>query len=217
MKEKRALQVKERELAQREEALKTQSPSDDFISKADLLANPLKIFEAGLTYDQLTEAILNNPNGQTNIDLENKIKALEERLDSKFSERDQTAEQQVLAQIKRDVTSLVDTGEEFEAIKAANASQKVVDLIHRTWKQTGEVLGEREAADLIENQLIEDALPFTKLKKVQSRLTPQEVVTQQAPTQDPNRRVMRTLTNRDSSAGGSQSRRDRMLSGFLWT
>lgn len=206
-KTKRALQVKERELAQREEALKAQSPvnSADYISKADLIANPLKIFEAGLTYDQLTEAILNNPtaNAIDPIKLRAEIKEdIKKELLGEFSTRDQQAEAQVLADIKREAMAITAQGDDFEAIREARAQQTVVDLIHRTWKTTGEVMDVMDAAQLVENQLIDEAIPFARIKKVQSRLTPaQEQQIAQTPiAPKPNTKIMRTLTNRDNAS-----------------
>lgn len=202
---KRALQVKERDLALREEALKTQNPAgnEDLIAK--LKANPLSVLqEAGVTYDQLTEAILNNQSGlNPEIQrLEAKIKALEEGVNGQLTSRDQQAEQQVLAELKREALALTAQGEQFEAIREAKAHQYVVDLIHRTWKSTGEVMDVTEAAELVENQLIDEALPFARIKKVQSRLTPaqEEQVAQTPAPPKPGTKIMRTLTNRDSAS-----------------
>jgi hypothetical protein len=219
--QKRALQVKESELARREEALKTQVPagSEDVIAR--LKANPLGVLqEAGVSYDQLTEAIINNQNAPIDpLKLRNEIKdELKKELLGEFGTRDQQAEQQVLGEIKREVVSLVESEpEQFEAIREAKAHEDVKELIHRTWKTTGEVLDTREAAELVENQLIDEALPFAKLSKVQSRLTPaQEAMVAQIPTQKPNTKVMRTLTNRDS-ASPIMDRRSRAIAAMTGT
>lgn len=212
-KKQRALQVKERELVQREEALKTQSPEGnaEYLSKAELQANPLKVFEAGVTYDQLTEAILNNQNGVNPEiqQLRNDIKSLKEELNGQFSTRDQEQEQQVIAEIKREANNLITQDESFEAIREAkarnhpdfsNGKDPVSTLIHRTWKKTGEIMDVTEAAKLVEDQLIDEALPFAKIKKVQSRLQPPEPVVQTPTAPKPGTKVMRTLTNRDNAS-----------------
>jgi hypothetical protein len=201
---KRALQVKERELALREEALKTASPPQGEDVLAKLKANPLSVLqEAGVTYDQLTEAILSNQSG-SNPDLnalKMELKALKEELKTELSQRDTQAEQQVLREIRREAENLTRSGEEFEAIREARAVPQVVELIHRTWKKTGEVLSTEEAAQLVENQLIEEALPFARIKKVQSKLTPIQEANQQIVVAPPRAgvKVMKTLTNRDSA------------------
>ena len=204
-KTKRALQVKERELEQREAALSSQSPAGNEDLIANLKSNPLRVLqEAGVTYDQLTEAILNDQSGITpelNA-LKAELKAMKEEFSEQFSSRDTQAEQQVLAEIKREAVNLTSEGEQFEAIREARAQNTVVDLIHRTWKETGEIMDVSEAAALVEDQLIEEALPFAGLKKVQSRLTPAQVeqVEQILAPQKPNTKIMRTLTNRDNAS-----------------
>ena len=203
-KAKRAHQVKEREIAQREAALKTQSPAgnEDLIAK--LKSNPLGVMlENGVTYDQLTEAIIAQQNGNTPeiTALKAELAALKEHVGNQFTTRDQQAEQQVLADIKKEAIQLAKS-EQFEAIREARAENQVVELIHRTWKKTGEILDTHEAAELVENQLIDEALPFAKLSKVQKRLTPAEAaqVEVQLPTPKPNTKIMRTLTNRDTAS-----------------
>lgn len=222
-KAKRALQVKERELVEREKALQGQSSdfkAEDYISKADLAANPLKVFEAGISYDQLTEAILANQAGaMPEIQaLKAEIKALKDDMTGQLTERDKLSEQQVLGQMRRDVDALTQSGEQFEAIRLAKAQQDVVDLIHRAWKETGDIMDMNEAAQLVEDQLIEEASPFAQLKKVQSRLKPEETtqpqLEQKPLVQKPGTKVMRTLTNRDNARPGAMDRRSRALAAW---
>lgn len=219
LKAKRALQVKEREIAEREKALEGKShiKPEEYISKAELQANPLKIFESGLTYDQLTEAILNNQNAPVDVA---KIRAeikdeIKKDLLGEFGTRDQLAEQQVLNQITKDVLALTAQGDDFEAIRQAKAQSKVVNLIHRTYKETGEMLSEIEAAELVENQLIDEALPFAKIKKFQSRVNP-EPTAQIPEAQRQNVKVMRTLTNRDN-ASPVMDKKQRAIAAFYGT
>jgi hypothetical protein len=226
-KAKRALQVKERELAQREEALKTQAPAGQEDIIARLKASPLTVLqEAGVTYDQLTEAIINNQNSPIDAQkLRSDIKKeLLEELSGQFTTRDQQAEAQVLNDIKREAIALASQGDKYEAIREAKAYDDVKDLVHRVWQkgwpdkgyEPGHILDVAEAAEYVENQLIEESLPFAKLSKVQSRLTPaQEALLEQRPTK-PNTKVMRTLTNRDS-ARPVMDRRARALAAFAGT
>jgi len=222
-KAKRALQVKEREIAQREEALKTQSPAgnDDF--KARLKANPMSVLlEEGVTYEQLTNEILaqqSAPLDPQKLRAEIKQEILQE-LEGQFSSRDQLQEQQVLSEIEREVQSLVKSdADTYEVIRESGAQRDVVNLIHKIYKEgwpdkgyePGFVLDERTAADIVENYLIEENLRFARLKKVQSRLTPQQELVAQIPTQPKaNTKIMRTLTNRDS-AMPNMDRRQRAI------
>lgn len=226
---KRALQVKERELATREEALKTQSPAGNEDLMAQLKANPLGVLErAGVSYNELSEAILNNQAG-TSPELQAvkaELKALKEELTGQFTTRDKQAEQQVLLELKKEAIALTAEGETYEAIREARAQEDVVNLIHRVWQKgwtekdypKGHVMDVSEAADIVENQLLDEALPFAKLKKIQSRLTPaQEAqVAAQIPQLKPGVKVMRTLTNRDS-AMPVMDRKARAMAAFAGT
>ncbi len=194
--QRRALQVKESEIAAREKALADQATGSLDIAK--LKSNPLSVLqEHGVTYDQLTQAILADRDG-INPDIQSlkaQVAALEKGLDTKLSERDSQAEQQVLSELQREAQALLDKDDTYEMIKAKGMKPKITELIHRTWKQTGEILDVSEAADLIETDLLNDAVKIAGLKKVQSKLTPIQPQVQAQPRQG-----IRTLTNRDTAS-----------------
>jgi hypothetical protein len=194
-KERRALQVMKREIAE-EKAKMGKPPEGEYLSKADLLANPLKIFDAGLTYDQLTEAILKNQSGITPEiqSLKAELKALKEGVDKTFTDRDTQAEKQVLSEMKREAQGLIQTGDDYEMVRETGSLPHVIDLIHRTYKTTGEVLDVQEALNLVETDLITETLKVANLKKVKSKIAPEPV---QAPQSQGKQ--MKTLTNRDGS------------------
>lgn len=198
-KQRRAIQVKEMEIAAREKALAESKPSDGIDLVAKLKADPLGVLqEAGVTYEQLTEAILS---GQSGVNpelqaLKAKIDALEKGLDTKLTERDSQAEQQVLAEMRRETDRLVAEGDDFEMIREMRKQPAVTELIHRTWKQTGEILDVAEAAGFVEKQLVDDYSKLARLKKIQGQLAPAPVPVQQPQGQ----RQMRTLTNRDTAS-----------------
>jgi hypothetical protein len=194
-KQRRALQVKERELIDRERALQS-APATD--GGADLVARlksqPLSVLqEHGVTYDQLTEAILGNQSGiNPEIQaLKAEIKSLKEGIDKNFVERDTQAEQQVLAEMRKEAVALAKEGDAYEMVRETNSLNDVMSLIHRTYKKSGEVLEVSEAMQLVEDQLIADNLKLANINKLKSKLMPA-----QAPVQAPQR-TMRTLTNRD--------------------
>ncbi len=210
--QRRALQVKESEIAAREKALADQATGSLDIAK--LKSNPLSVLqEHGVTYDQLTQAILADRDG-VNPDiqaLKAQVQALEKGLDTRLSERDSQAEQQVLSELQREAKALIGRDDTYEMIKTQRMEPKITELIHRTWKSTGEILDVSEAADLIETDLLNDAVKIAGLKKVQSKLTPI-----QAPPQVQQRQGIRTLTNRDT-ASAPLSARARALAAFNGT
>lgn len=202
-KQRRALQVKERELADREKAFKErenpQASSQDIIAK--LKSDPLSVLQAnGVTYDQLTEAILASQSGNTPDirRLEAEQKALEERFDKKLSDREAAQETAVLAEMRREAELLIKEGDDFETVRATKSVDDAMDLIKRTYKSTGEVLDVTEALKLIEDELVNDILKVANLKKVQNKLRPPEVTVPQV--QQSQNKLLRTLTNRDTSS-----------------
>lgn len=210
-KQKRALQVKERELAEREKALASGSATPaDHIPLARLKSEPLSVLlENGVTYDQLTEAILadQSGNGTQMRDLQKKVDSLEEGFDKKLSERDQQAEKQVLAEMQREATRLAADGDTYELVRETGSVPHVMQLIEQTYRTTGEVLDVTEAMQLVEDELIGESLKLAALKKVQGRLQPEAT-----PTLQPQLRP-RTLTNRDSTVQ-SLSPKQRALLAF---
>lgn len=218
-KQRRALQIKEREIAAKEQALAAQSTTTDgtAIALERLKSDPLGVLQtAGVTYEQLTEAILNgdsaNPAAQRVRELEAKLEALEKGLDTKFNERDAQAEKQVLAEMGREANKLIhENGDAYELVREQNRQQDVLDLIYRTWKQTGEVMDVSEALNEVENYLQEELLRYAKLPKIFRQLTPAEAQAQQQAQAKPQ--GLRTLTNRDD-ARPQVSRRDRALAAF---
>lgn len=204
----RALQVKEREILAREQALSANGTGTtlgpDLIAR--LKADPLSVLdEQGVTYDQLTEAILTRSQNQ-NIDPKRLEAEILKKVEDAQATRDQASKVQVLAQIEREVTQRAAKDDAFELVREAGYQKKVVELIDRTFEKTGEVLDTEEALTLIEAELEQEALKYTKTKKLQAKLAP----AQPLPEQSQNPKQIRTLTARDG-ASPTLSRRERAI------
>jgi hypothetical protein len=205
-KQRRALQVKERELSTREKALREQS-GNATIDVARLKSEPLSVLlENGVTYEQLTEAIMANQGNSEVYALKKEIESLKQGIDQKFTERDTTAEKQVLAEMQREAQQLAQS-DDYELVRETRSVPTVMNLIERTYRETGEVLDVQEALKLVEDELFRDAQRLAKSKKLQSQISP---VTQLQPQQRPG---MRTLTNRDT-ASVPMSAKQRALAAF---
>ncbi len=195
-KRRRALQLQERALKEREKALESQGTGSDRIDIARLKNEPLRVLqEAGVTYDQLTEHLLASQEDAKYRELEAKYAALEESVDKKFVDRETQAEQQVLAEMRREAESLIEQDETFELVKATRSVSDVMELIERTYRKTGEVLEVTEALQLVEDHLFEETKRLTGLNKIKSQFAPQ------APAPQPQQQMgMRTLKNRDTAS-----------------
>lgn len=206
-KERRALQVMKREIAE-EKAKLSQPPEGDYVSKADLISNPLKIFDLGLTYDQLTEAILANQSGITPEirALKEELKALKEGVDTKFVSQAEAQEESALNQIADDIEALSKEGDDYELFRERGGLQKALNKIYLHYKKTGQVLELKDVMNQIETNLLDDALKVGNIKKVKSKLAPEPV-----PTEPQSQgKQMKTLTNRDG-AGLPLDRRARAI------
>lgn len=208
--QRRALDVKERALKEREKALSSNPGQGDSIAIARLKSEPLNVLlEAGVTYDQLTEAILANQANPQMSALEAKMKALEEGLDKKLSDRETAAEKQALAEMRRTAQDLIAQGEDFELVRGTNSVPDVMRLIERTYRETGDVLDVKDACQLVEDELFKEAQKMAGLNKVRAQFAPQAQQMQR-------HQGMRTLTNRDT-ASVPMSPRARALAAFNGT
>ena len=213
-KQRRALQ-QERQIFEQEKAKALESTAVGGIDPARVKSDPLGVLrEAGVLgtkefYDSMTKYILEGGAGtnQEILDLQSKLSSVEEKFDKTLSERDQQQEQQVLAQIQREADQLVATGDEFKYTRAMKSAAKATELIHKTWKATGEILDTTEALGLIEAECKKDYDALT------SALTPAQAA--QAAIQQQQSQGMRTLTNRDTARAQPMSRRDRMIAAAL--
>lgn len=203
------LKQKEAELKAKEEAkTSTPAPSIDpakYVSKEDLAKDPFTILtEMGLTYDQLTELALNGPKPKE-IEMMNELKALREELKAikgetestkkSFEEYQNQTESMGVNQLTKQATALVNSNPEFETIKETGSVGEVVELIKRTLKEDGVLLSVEEAAQEVENYLLEEALKLAKIKKIQQRLAPKAPEAPKSPEQPKQQPQMKTLTN----------------------
>jgi len=208
--QRRALQVKERALADREKALEAMSQGGDMIPKARLKSETLKVLEeAGVSYDDLTQAILANPGNAELRALEAKVASLESGVDKKLQDREAQQEQQVLAEMRREAASLIAQGEDFEMVRETHSLPDVMKLIEQTYRTSGEVLEVREALKLVEDELFARNSKLIGLKKMQGLLP-------QPSTPQPRAQGMRTLTNKDT-ASVPASAKQRAIAAFYGT
>lgn len=210
--QRRALQVRERALADRERAVAGQGNGSPGIDIAQLKAEPLRVLlDNGVTYEQLTEAVLANKNGYNPEvqQLKQELKSIKDGFDKTLSDRDSQQEQQVLREMRNEVSSLARQGDEYEMIRVTNSVPQVMKLIERTYREHGEVLDVVEAMQLIEGELVKDYTKAAETKKVQTYF-------QKSAPQPQYQRPMRTLTNRDN-ATPQVDRKQRALAAFYGT
>ena len=193
--QRRALQVKERALQEREKALQPQPGQAESVAIARLKSEPLKVLlEAGVTYDDLTQAILNNPGNSELYELRRDFDSYKQEVQNQFTERESAAEQQALREMASEAKSLVNSSQDFELIRTMGHLPDVTRLIEKMYRKDGTLLTVYDACQMIENELFKDAQKVAGLEKVRSHLNPIA-----RPPQMQRQSGMRTLTNRDTA------------------
>lgn len=195
--------------AQQEAAKASPTPTFDeskYISKDRLSTDTLNaLSDAGLTYEQITQLMLNPPPAQDPATrmhiqkLEAKLQALEDtqgKVQKTFEDQQTQSYKQALNQIRNEATQLVTADPAFETIKETGSVSDVVDLIERTFKEDGILMTVEEAAKEVEDHLVEEAMKITRIKKIQQRLQPAASASTQKPSESPKQsQPMKTLTN----------------------
>lgn len=228
--QEQAVKAKEAALEARETALKAKESTyeSDFISKDKLKPENVwaTLQEQGLTYDQLTEMALNQPQ-ETPAQraayqrLQDQIQRLEDaqkQTESNAQEQQTKAYQQAVAQIKHDAEKLVEAdAAKYEAIKESGTVAEVVSLIERTFKEEGTLLTVEEAADMVEEYLVDQATKYAQFTKVKKRLEANAKLA--APKQEAaGAETSKSTTTKtlDNTMGGARklSNRERALAAF---
>ena len=216
-KQEQAIKAREDALAQREAALaaKDQEYKSNYIAKDRFKVDPIQaLADAGASYEEITQAILNQTPKDPRVEghiarLEAKLAALEAA--NEDAKKSQISAQQAqydaaVKQIKTDAKQLVYTDPAFETVKAMNAVNDVVELITETYNQDGVLLSVEEAAQQVEDYLVEEATKLARIDKIQKRLaqtasTSTQATQSKTPAQTTKQpQPMRTLTNATASS-----------------
>lgn len=224
---------KEKQIRQREAALKAreeairaseapkQQASDKptfdeskYVSRDKLKSDVFgTLTEMGFTYDELTEAALNGPKPRE-LELMNELKAMREELKSlkgqsettkkSFEEYQEFNQKQGINQLTKQAEKLVANSADYETIRETGSVGDVIELIQETLKNDGVLLSVEEAAQEVENYLLEEALKLARIGKVQSRLAPKaapaQEVSKSTDSAQQSSPTMKTLTNAVSTS-----------------
>lgn len=227
-KQEQAIRAREEALAAREANLTAPSQPQGY-SKDQIKANALDILaEAGVSYEELTQQILTQQPRDPRLNAEmqalrDEIKALRgenEKTVKGIEEQNRETRTAALRQIKFDAIKLVQADPEFETIRATNSINDVVELIEKSAMEDGIILSVEEACAEVEQYLLDQLMPLTKIEKIQKRLQAgqpkaqvEQPKTQAAGTPGQQQQPMKTLTNANSSSR-QLSARERALLAF---
>lgn len=227
-----SLRAREAAIAAKEQELtaKGQEYSPDrFVPRDRIKQNALEVLaEAGISYDELTQQILNQP--QTDPRTNAEIKALRAELQAirddakkgveQNTQAQQAQYQQAVKQIETEARQLIKVDPAYEMVKATNSVRDVVELIEQTFQKDGILLSVEEAAQQVEDYLFEEAEKLTKIDKIKKRIaqnaskSEQSTTAQTAQSQGTKQpQPMKTLTNASASTR-TLSGRERALLAF---
>jgi hypothetical protein len=229
-KQAQEMQSRDEALRVREAALeeKARLYEQGYISKDRLKSDPLSVLaEADLSYDTLTEQLLSQQPRDPRIDAEiSSLKAELRALRTANEEGQKASKTQqeeaykaAVRQIEMDTTSLVKNDPEtYEAIAKTKSIRDVVELIEETYKKDGILLSVEEAAQEVEDYLVEEGYnTVTRIDKIKRRLAqnsastaPTDRVKQQTQV-EPQQTQMKTLTNATASTRKLTARERAML------
>ena len=143
--------------------------------------NPLKVLEEmGFGYDKLTELALNDgklpPEMQMKLmkeelesDYKTKFEQLEEKLKAKEVQEQEAQLNTVVENFKKEITDLVSSDtEKYELINASDSQELVFDIISQHYEETNRILPIEEAAQAVEDHLLEEFKKYSDLKKLSS-------------------------------------------------
>jgi DNA-binding transcriptional MerR regulator len=174
-------------------------------AKKQALLNPLDALkQLGLTYEQITEFVLNDNKPTPNAEVMSVRQELEEFKRAQREEQEklleqtremQTREQQaIIESFREEVGEYVSQhAETYELTNLYGGANLVSDVIEEHFKQSGKLLTIPEAAKLVEEHYEELARKAQQTKKF--AVTQQKVASTQAQTAAPAPRMGPTLSN----------------------
>lgn len=198
----RALRAMQRSIQEERAALKAQESryKSDYIPKSKIAEDPMAVLtEAGYTAEQIAQILLQqqNPNDPL-YTVQRELKKLQENQERTRLDAEEEQKKQADAARKyllREAKLLVDGNEEFEAIKASEAYDAVIEYYDQMERSDEGPITLQEAAKEIENYLVEEFSKYQGLKKLQPKSPPAAEAAQKNPE---NAQGMTTLSNRVS-------------------
>lgn len=166
-----ALARRERELRKREQTLREMESRATAYEQSlkQVKSDPLKFLEehVGMDFASLTEFVLNGREETPEM----KLRSLEERIREAEETRKREAEEQTkareraaleqadrqIAEFQQHVNDVIEQNpDDFELIRLKGAHKDVFETIEEVWKRTGRVIPAKDAAQLVEDFLLEE-------------------------------------------------------------
>lgn len=218
----KALRQREQEMQARIEEMEAQLKAKEEPKEPEQQELPLEyrlkndplgtLDKMGLSYDKLTQLVLNDGKLPTDMQMElmrqdldskygKEIEALKNQIEEREKAQEEAKYQETIDGFKYELNNFIDkNNEKYELISANNASDLVFEVIENHFKETEKVLSNEEAADAVEEYLLEEAKKLAESKKLKSIFG-----AAQPKPEVQERKAQPTLSNTLSSQSGVKS------------
>lgn len=182
------------------------------LSQADLSAearkNPLQFLEKfGLTYEDLTNTVLNNDKAPPDLqlrndvqDLRNELRDLKKERESDANTRKEQSESDQYNKFIDDINQFVDNNsDDFELIRLQSAQQLVGDVIKESYRATNQIMPYKDACQVVEDHLEKQVRNSMRSRKFTTEAPPPEPAPQETATPTGSPRP-KTLTNQNTAS-----------------
>lgn len=184
-----------------EEVNKEPEPEPEIPFEQRLKRDPLQALrDAGYDYDTLTNIALND--GKLTPEMEMKlmkeelesgykseIQKLREQLEEQKEKESQLAKEKeeqeyskTVENFKSEIRSFVDSSESHDLIKEYKAHDQIFEVISSHHAETGKVMDVEEAANYVEEYLLEEARKLVKNERIRKRVLPEDQEPQKKPS-----------------------------------
>lgn len=167
------------------------------------------MISAGMTPDQVVEYLTNKPSPE-NVQLtqlQQELRALkeqQEKLLNRSQEENVQATEQAKNLLRKELEIISEKSDRFEVMKAMGSQEAAILLIEQTLRDEGYMMSVEEAAQAVEDYLTEEVLGLQKLKKIQAKINPPQVIEEQKP-QIPQKPHTTTLSTRLSQSSPTKN------------
>jgi hypothetical protein len=163
----------------------------------------------GLSYDDLTNTVLNGDKAPPDLELRHEIGQLREEMaaikeakNTEVAVQKETSEAQAYDKFIDEVHQFVETNaDDYELVRLQGAQQLVGDVIRETYNATERVLPYQEACQIVEDHLEQQVRNSMRSRKLRAAAPPIESVTPAAEPKVSTR--PKTLTNENTASPAS--------------
>jgi hypothetical protein len=200
----------ERELAELRGEIRGSKGINEVDLREQARQDPLAFIKKyGLSYDDLTNTVLNGEKAPPDLELRHEISQLRNEMasikDAKIKEAEEqktTSEAQAYDKFIDEVHGFVENNsDEYELVRLQGAQQLVGDVIRETYNATQRVLPYKEACQIVEDHLEQQVRNSMRSRKLRAAAPPIESVTPAAESKVPPR--PKTLTNENTASPAS--------------